>query len=673
MKVSPHDLHWDRFRENPDDRAAFEMLEEHLFMEASWSSLADLYQRRQKASSLAERPRARAELAMRLGQLYEDRIADSDAAITAYTEAFRLDPTLRRALRNLRRIYSRRKSWEAVLQIGEQEAVTASSGDERARIYAEMGDIWERELGDREQAEELYARARVESGGGASPDPQQSAGNTSESGESLVQAAWLAAARGDTVAALSELERALEADPTNIEALDMMLTVLEGAERHRDMAPLLERRAALASDAETRSAVLLRLGEILEQIGDGEDARDAYERALSAHPDHVGAHSALLRVYRESEAWSPLRSMLESAAESSDGPARVELLYELAGVAADELDDPDAARDFLDQALALAPDDPRLQSAHGQLDTEDVALTMPEWDTARDVGEQRSTRIVGVLERKLASRVEDGRGLAPPAIALRLRIAELRSGPLGDPASAVAVLTPAANEPAALHEIAPMLAGLYEQLGRTEPLIALAEAAADACEDPTPRVFWRRRAVDAARALGESERAIASLQKLLEDRPEDRSAQDALVALHRTRGETEPLVDLLREQLVRSSGEREGELHHELATLFRETLDDPAGALPHLRRCIALSPEHDDLLDEALASSAALGGPLAQLDLLDDAADRARDDVARARFLARRGALLADELAWPDEARVSWRAALDLDPEQPLALERLGA
>ena len=667
MTASPHPLHWDRFRANPDDRAAFEMLEEHLFMEADWTSLAELYRHRQGAPSLAERPRARAELAMRLGQLYEDRLSDAEAAIRSYGEAIRLDPSRRRALRNLRRIYAGRRSWEAVLQIGEQEASVAESGEERARIFSEMGDIWLRELGDREQADELYARARSESRGRGDLPVE----GANDPAEALVQTAWLAAARGDTVAALVALERALERDPADVEALDMTLTVLEGAERHAEMAPLLERRAALASDAETRGAVLLRLGELQEQWGDIEDARDSYERALAARPGDPGAGAALQRIYRSTEAWSPLRSLLESAAESADGEARVNLLYELAGVVAEELDDPDTAREFLEQALTLAPDDPRLQTAHSQLEEEQIALTMPEWDAEPEVGEQRSHRVVGVLERKLAAREAEGEGATPAATGLRLRIAELRSGPLGDAAAAVAALEPACADPSSLREVAPMLAGLYEQLGRSEPLIDLAERAAEGCDESGARVFWLRRAADAARAIGEGERAIRCLRRLLEDAPSDRGARGALLELYRSRNDAEPLVALLREELTLASEERESELHQELATLLTEQVDDAPGAIAHLRRCLELEPGRNDLLDGALAACARRGGPLAQLDLLDHVADTARDDCVRASYLARRGVVLADALAWNDEALESWREALSLDPQQALARERL--
>ena len=161
MAASPHEQHATRFAANADDRVSFEFLEEHLFMQAEWAALADLYRRRQAAPGLASQARQRAELGLRLAQICEERLGDADAAIRAYTEAVQLEPKLRRALRQLRRLYEQRGSWEAVLQIGEQEAALAESTEERARAYVVMADVWQRHLGDTDQAEQLYARARA--------------------------------------------------------------------------------------------------------------------------------------------------------------------------------------------------------------------------------------------------------------------------------------------------------------------------------------------------------------------------------------------------------------------------------------------------------------------------------------------------------------------------------
>jgi tetratricopeptide (TPR) repeat protein len=202
--------------------------------------------------------------------------------------------------------------------------------------------------------------------------------------------------------------------------------------------------------------------------------------------------------------------------------------------------------------------------------------------------------------------------------------------------------------------------------------MALAQGAAAASGPREQRTFWYRRAAEVARAAGEAERAVECYERLLSEAPRDRSARAALADLHRTRGDAAPLARLLREELTSASPERELELQLELASLVGEQLGDPAGALPHLRRCLELEPTRTDLLEKALAACALRGGGLAQLDFVEHVAEHATSDTVRASLLARRGAVLADALQWNEEADASWRAALALDPGQPVALERVG-
>lgn len=651
-----------RFAEDPDDRAAFEFLEEQLFMGADWSGLIDLYRRRSDAPTLGERPRARADLALRIGRVLEERLSDEEAAIQAYTEAIRLDPTLRKALSQLRRIYAARRSWEAVLQIGEQQAALAESSRDRARIFAEMGDIWQREIGDEDHARELYELARNETG--ASEDP--ATGETAE----LVQSAWLSAARGDTDAAVSALEIALERNPADIEALDMMTTVLEGGERLEEVAPLLEQRASVASDPQTRSAVLMRLGEVRERLADLGGARESYERAFDADPRNGAVRQSLSRVYSMLDAWVPLRSLLERSLEGSEGVARVGLLCELGEVLERKFDDPQRARECFDEAAQLDGTSTEAREGIARLDAPQEMLTSPELDIEPRGADQRTDRVLGVLERKLAARISEGEDRHPEAIRLRLRIAELLAGARGDPAAAVETLEPAVQSDSLL-EVAPVLSGLYEQLGRLEPLIELAERCAEARLPKEQCAFWQRRAAEAARALGDPERAIAGYRRLLERRPDDRAVRAELCDLYRSRGDSDELRGLLRAELPQVDEAREFEIRLELAALHEESPDGAADCLLHLRRCLQLEPEREDLLERALAAGERAGGALAQLDFLEDAVRRSEDERQRAALLTRRGDLLADSLEWREEAAESWRAALALDARQDAARSRL--
>src|SRR5690606_8971934 len=98
-------------------------------------------------------------LLFRLGQILEDRILDLDAACETYWALARLDRANRPALRQLRGIHTRRRQWDMVLQIAELEGATAMPPYERAQFESDLGRIWHRELGDRNEAERAYRRA----------------------------------------------------------------------------------------------------------------------------------------------------------------------------------------------------------------------------------------------------------------------------------------------------------------------------------------------------------------------------------------------------------------------------------------------------------------------------------------------------------------------------------
>ena len=734
-----------RFAEDPDDLGAFDYLEEHLFMEADWRGLAELYARRQEAPSLSDRPQARAQLALRLGQLYEERLSASDAAIGSYTEAARLDPTLRRALQSLRRIYSERQSWAAVLQIGEQELSLTTPGEERAAMLREMGDLWRDALKDAEQAEHWYERARTEvaaepaaaspearspriplpalptrepevrpdtapprglrsppcppdvpaapESGRAATTPEAAVPDTrpatttpevpDEDPEPLLQRAWNAAARGDRINAERALEQALEENPSDVEALDMWLTLLEGSDQLERQAALLSQRAELADTDESRGVMWVRLGEIEERRNRPDEARQAYEKGLACRPGFQGGVAGLRRLYRAAEAWLPLAEMLEATLVVTEAPAALDLRCELAALYERELRQPELAIEQYQIALELDRDDPRANQGLARLappdapEEEAAPLTMPELDDdpiddPEPRADERGARIVGVLERKLAAREEAGDETSTEAVHLRLRIAELRANSLGNPMGALEVLEPLRGDPEAMLEAAPVLAGLYEQLGRLEPLMDLAEEAARMAQPAEQRVFWYRRAAEAARALGEAERAIECFRRLLDECPSDRGARFALCDLYRSRGEARPLAQLLRGAIAHADEAHEFELHLELASLMVESLADVEGSVIHLRRCLEIDPEREDLLEWALAASSARGGAHAQLDLIEHVTEKAESARARAALLARRGTLLCDSLDWKKEATQSWRAALALDPDQPVALARLG-
>ena len=93
-----------RFDADPSDRAAFELLEEELFLAADWTRLVPLYEAHLAASAEKRPPADRARLLFRMGQSIEEGFQDPTRAMDAYRAALELDPQFAPALRRLRAV-----------------------------------------------------------------------------------------------------------------------------------------------------------------------------------------------------------------------------------------------------------------------------------------------------------------------------------------------------------------------------------------------------------------------------------------------------------------------------------------------------------------------------------------------------------------------------------------
>jgi tetratricopeptide (TPR) repeat protein len=659
-RVNPQPQDLDRHH----DTAAFETHEADLRSSQSWKALAELYTGRSTARH--DHPAERAQLLLKLGTLLERSLAQPKAAAEAYQEAAQLAPDAAEPLRRLRRVHGELGNHTTVLQIADAELSRLTHSEERAALLEETADIWEHEFSDAEQADALRARAAAERGDAVQPPHAVAiAAQPTETGTAPSQQAWLAAARGKTSDALMMLRSALETHPDDVESIDMLVTLLEGDKRHAESAGWLERRARLASD-ETRPSILMRLAAVREELGDLAAARAAYEQALEIEPRTLGLRPALNRFYRTTEAWTRIRLFLDDWSRDGSEQERIEALIALGELVESHFEDPDSAAQSFRQALALRAEEPRACAALARLGASEAP---PDTEATAEV--QRVLPVLGVLQRKLEACEADGYARTTETVELRLRIAELQFESMGDVVGAIEVLEPLLDFEAGIDAAGSALADLYEHTARFDTLTELAQQMA-AREDGAERMRWLYRAAATAHEAGHADLAIASFEHILDETPNNPSAEKALEGLYRSQGNTSALVALLRRSLHRADPAREYELHIELASHLEGPLDNAPGALVHLSRATELDPSNFQLLEHALAVAGLVGGEMAQLDLLEHASAAAGEAPQRAALVAKRATHMADSLGWTEEAHDGWNLARSLDPSCAEACDQLG-
>ena len=499
---------------------------------------------------------------------------------------------------------------------------------------------------------------------------------------------------------------------------------LEGVLRERGdaegLAAHLAARAARASDPATRARLLLERAVLIdERLDRNAEAREAYAALLAEGGEPGLEAEAQRRLERRLERagdWRGLRSELEAALGRAEPEGAFGLHDRLARLCRDKLRDREGAAFHLEAALRLSPERAELWQALTLLYTEmdrpaDVLraldgelgsgpdprrervlrgrvaalCTGPLGDAERATREYarlleldptdataadycgraleeagRLAELAALLERRLAALAAEGSG--ETRLGLRLRLAALRAGPLEDVEAALAALEPALAEPAGEHVAAAPLLDLYRRAGRLEPRIALCRRMAQASHEAGERAEWCAALGQALAEKGDEVGAIDAYRRVLADRPGDHAAEEALCALHRQRGEAEPLARLLEALLPQRSGAEELPPRLELAALLAGPLARPADAFVHLRRALEIAPGHAGALASALALAAPLGRDGDALQLITAALPHTRGDGTRARLELRRAEILAGPLGAPDRAVEHYREALRIDP-----------
>jgi tetratricopeptide (TPR) repeat protein len=343
--------------------------------------------------------------------------------------------------------------------------------------------------------------------------------------------------------------------------------------------------------ADVAQTLRARAGELAMEV-DKKLARELLRQTVDQDPKNRGAVKALARLYEEAD-----------------------LLGDLLALRRRELDDASGA----DERLALRLDIARLgeivESRTGRFE---ILLANLEESpghaaTLGAIGQLLRSRgrfseladILVAQARKLEEQSD-----ALPAAALWKEAAVVFEYQLGDPARAIGAYEKVAKlavDPMAME----VLARLYEAAG--EPL-----AAAGWLEQrmSTGAPAEKRAAVVKLAQTylegGQRHRAVAALERALEEDPEAGVLWTMLARLHREAAHHEALLRVLSAHAMHTQDpETLIACAHEVLVLCQDKLGDPAQAVPVLERAVGLAPE-EKTLRLALADGLRVSGRLAE-------------------------------------------------------------
>ncbi|HEY6723931.1 MAG TPA: tetratricopeptide repeat protein, partial [Polyangiaceae bacterium] len=578
------------FEIDPTNLAVREALRIRLREAEQWEELVKLLRLELGEARDVER---RARLAYLVGETYENRLQNPEQALIAYEDALSAQPSFRPALDGKLRLLSEKRDFKRLVEELVRETKTAPDPALQIDAYLRMGEVWRDELGNPGQAIDSY-RAVLDRDPGhlgalLALESLYAAGGDQEGLKKVYTAQ--ASVLGDVqarVAVLREFTRLgtkseadkaaakqsyfsiLQLAPTDVTAL----SELEGiALEEKDRQLLAHVDAKLGSVAEETSLVSAhqtRLAEALEASGDP-TAIEIYRAALGSEPDNIAAARGLSRIAQRSE--DP--ALIEEAAENEakiglDGRRAARLLVRSAELRMHLHDDVPGATKVLERALDLFPDYEMaarrlrdLMLAGGKLDELIQNLTHAAQNTK---DKQRSA-------------------------ALWIHVAELLADKKHDAAGGIAALTRITRDQPNHQQALGRLGDLYVRDGQwnlaVETLSKL--LALQPGETEVVRIHLELAAVYDER-LKEPEKAIRSLEHVLDLQPSHREALKRLLDVQIAAGKTGPAADTAA-RLVRASADRDERA-------------EALGRLAKLEEARGKTPEALDAFEQAVA----LGG-----------------------------------------------------------------
>lgn len=476
-------------------------------------------------------------------------------------------------------------------------------------------------------------------------------------GEAERAAAWVRIARlyGDKLShgeyALTSIDEALKLAPENTEAQEMRITLLRRAERWKELADALWKRAGQEDAPAKKAELFLEQADIYEsRLSDGAQAVRCYQEALEADPSSNDARSALEALLRRRAEWKDLVKVLDDKARSLSGEESQAVKREIAELFADKLSDRKTAIERYEALKAEVPGDlPTLRALERLYQSEerheDYLHVLSAQADAVDSDRERAA-----LYRRMAAEWQEHPGGAEQAeecleklLALdarsedafrsleKLYRADHKWEQLIDAFRRHATIVPAPNRA----EIFAQIGGIYEQELR-----------------------------DPARAIEAYIDVDASL-------PNHAEALSALTRLYEKTEAFEKTVELLeRRALLAEVRSQKVELYHRAGELTAERLGDSKQAEARFMRALELDPTYVPSMTELVEIYRKNGEFLKAAKLLVEAVPHTTNRLERTRLLVEAGEIYQG-LDDNKKATQLYLDALAVDPEHVEAGERV--
>ena len=357
------------------------------------TGLSELYQAQSRWQELVEvlarltavcyEDAERIVLLYRQGRLYEEQLADIDQAVVQYEAVIDHDPFHAAALERLAEIHEARGDWNALYIVCESQVQNAEQDAAQAALYVKLARLAGEQLERPDDAIDHWNQVlelrgedtdalRALEGLYASQESWREFADVCERQLTLLNdepqrelelLVRLGQVYGDQLdrerSAIEKWQLVLGIEPDHLEALWALRDLNERTDDPAEIARTNERLLSLMTEDDERGLELWRqLGRLYqESLDNPEKSIDAWANVLRYAEHDVEAIDTLEELYTATENWRACVDVLErKAATTQDMYDRVSILFRVAEMCAEQLEDPEGSRRAYAMILESQPD-----------------------------------------------------------------------------------------------------------------------------------------------------------------------------------------------------------------------------------------------------------------------------------------------------------------------------
>jgi tetratricopeptide (TPR) repeat protein len=319
----------------PNHREALDALARLYEANERWAELVEISRRQIRLTTDRSQ---KALLYFKCGSVMEAKFSKEDDAIRYYEAAVKTSPSCLPAVHGLRDIYLRREDWPRVTQTLELEAKLWTEDKERAGIYAHIGQIYREKLGDQERAIQYYESAlavdreclpanralfdvfyqrgdwvRAVPMGQVLSAKANREGDPQERSDFYRKRAVVADHINDLRTAAESLVVALEIDPENMDALELLVSLCRRDPGIYDFAAVFRELEKLYRRRQVQRGLALSLvarAILAERAYDVEAAEELLDEAVRLCPGEFIVVEALVALNERLRRFGPARAAL---------------------------------------------------------------------------------------------------------------------------------------------------------------------------------------------------------------------------------------------------------------------------------------------------------------------------------------------------------------------------